>query len=129
MNLDELLTQSTILCDELKTSPEIIEVEKAQKAMLDDLDVILLMSAFQTAQDKYNDAVRLNLENANDLIKEISLTKEALYCHPLVIKYMEALKKANAMLDAVTALIFDDLIMDFAIGGESPKIAHCVVGK
>ena len=129
MNFDEILIQSEFLREKISTCPEIIAVEEAQKKMLDDFDVIRLISAFQTAQDHYNDALKFHLETQNDYIKEISITKAALYCHLLVMAYNEALKKANIMLDEVTALIFDDLIVDFKPSVDPLLFSHCVVEK
>ena len=129
MKFEDLLIQCGYLRDELSKSPEIKAVEEAQKATLDDLDVICLINDFQTAQDRYNEAVKYKLDTQNEYIKQISITKAALYSHPLVLAYNEALKKANAMLDEVTSLIFDDLIIDFNPSEENSLLSHCVVNK
>ena len=95
-----------ILNDDLYKS-----VKQFEEEMMNDRDVILLISNYQKLQDEYNDCLRYNLDLKN-VTKALSEAKIKLYENELVARYQETYKKLNEELGEIKDLIFKDVIFD-----------------
>ena len=99
------------LHDAIKEDGLYKRIKELESKMMEENEVILLISNYQRCQDEYNDCIKYNLDT-KEVVKKISDAKIKLYENVVVKEYQELYLKLNEELNKISDLIFDGLIYD-----------------
>ena len=107
---EKLAEKVTELKREIEYSPEVIELERINKLLNENDDVMRLSYRKDVCVTKYEDTVRIFGENSNEAKiaqKELYAAKLALDENELVKKYNEQYKKVRKLYDKINEEIFN----------------------
>ena len=98
------------LNNELKSHPDVIELDRLEKILNNDEEVMKLCYRKDVCVTKYEDAIRYFGENSDETLeaqKFLHQAKLALDENELVKKYNEQYKKVRKLYDKINEEIFD----------------------
>lgn len=98
------------LNEELKSHPDVIELDRLDKVLNNDEEVMKLCYKKDVCVTKYEDAIRYFGENSDETLqaqKMLHQAKLALDENELVKKYNEQYKKVRKLYDKINEEIFD----------------------
>ena len=95
----------------LDSDERIVALNKLDKEMSNNEEVMKLSYALDVASSKYSDMLSIYSENSKE-VKEARLAlvkaKENLYSHPLVKQYLEEYKKVRELYAEIDDILFSD---------------------
>lgn len=97
------------LADSIEKDPRVLALKKAEKAMEENDEVGRLAFAFDTAQTRYNDFLKIYSETSPEVQKaqkNLYLHKKALDEHPFVREYLSCYQEVRKMYDELQTVIF-----------------------
>lgn len=100
------------LNNELANHPRILALNKMEKIMENDEEVILLARDKEKQENHYNDALKLYSENSEEVInarKALYKAKESLESHPIVIEYLKCYRMVKELYNEINKTIFDGI--------------------
>lgn len=110
----DILKKVYDLKDKIIVSDIYVELKEKEKKMLDDNECSRLLSLYQEAQSKYNEAKRFenyggDVERAS---KELSNIKVKVEENKLVKEYNESYKRMKKELKKIERILFKDIIKE-----------------
>ena len=98
------------LKESIKNHPSVILLNKKEKEMENNEEVMKLSFQKDQANEKYNDMVRYYGENSQEAslaLKELHEAKKNLDSHQLVQEYLKAYKDVRELYQEINSLLFD----------------------
>ena len=105
-----LLEKALNLKQEIESSPEVVELERLNKLLNEDEEVMKLCYKKDVAATKFEDAIRYFGENSDEALdaqKELHQAKLAMDNNELVKAYNEQYKKVRKIYDKINEEIFN----------------------
>lgn len=114
MNNSEIIAKTFELREKLLNSEVYKILKEKEKEMVDNEECFKLLSDFQCAKDKYNDAKRFEKYGGNieESQRELSKIKRQLSENKYVKTYNEAYRKMIEQLRNIEKIIFKDIIKE-----------------
>ena len=107
----DILDKVLELDESLKNDPRIIALNKAEKEMMEDEEVMRLSYRKDLANDKYNEMKKYFSEESKevgDSLKAFYEAKKELESHPKVKNYLKAFQEVRLLLDEINNILFGD---------------------
>lgn len=104
------------LHDDLIKDPRIIKLNELENKLNNDNDVIRLVIAKDTANDKYIEMKKYFKDGSNEVdnaLKDLVKAKKELDSHPLVREYLDSYSKVRDILLYINSNIFNIINSDF----------------
>ncbi|MCQ2088143.1 MAG: YlbF family regulator [Bacilli bacterium] len=103
------------LKESLSKDPRIVELDKLEDEMNNNLEVIRLASKKEAATDDYNFALSHFSEDSKevkDAQAKLSLAQKELNTHPVVVKYMNQYKVVRDYYNEINSILFSIINKD-----------------
>ena len=107
-----IFDKSYQLKNELQNDHRIAELNRLEKAINENEEVMALAYKKDMAADNYSEMVRLfkqDSEEAKTAMKALSEAKEKLDSHPLVREYISAYQKVRDLYEEMNSILFSSL--------------------
>lgn len=104
----DVIDLSLQLNEALRESSLFQQLKQAEQRMLDSDEVKQLIIFYQTAQNNYNEAVRLHLSHLPSVQADLATAKQRLDTHPFVLTYQKYFRQMKEILRDINHQLFDE---------------------
>lgn len=111
--MDEILSNKSYqLKKAIQDDPRVITLNKLEKEMENNEEVMRLSYLKDVAIREYSDIPDILKEDKENALKKVSIAKANLQNHPLVKQYLQAYKEVKELYGEISSILFDCLNTD-----------------